>query len=286
MKPSIIPKLDQLGIYCPSEDPDYLIKLAISLDAGLRVARDIGDGDPERMAAPRVQEYIEKKFADSCVKVNVISCLKTIQEKYPLFEAVNRAASKVDRHKGRLLFLEYSPNSKDVTETLFLVGKGVTYDTGGADIKAGGIMAGMSRDKCGAAAVAGFMEVCKQLQPKHLKVVAAMTMVRNSVGSECYVSDEVIKSRSGALVRVGNTDAEGRMAMADVLCELREKAETAINPHMYTIATLTGHAVLAVGEGYSIGKLKLIIKSRYIFITDYLLNVLKLYVHNLLILAL
>lgn len=45
-------------------------------------------------------------------------------------------------------------------KTLFLVGKGVTYDTGGADIKAGGVMAGMSRDKCGAAAVAGFMQVC------------------------------------------------------------------------------------------------------------------------------
>lgn len=51
-----------------------------------------------------------------------------------------------------------------------------------------------------------------------------MAMVRNSVGSECYVSDEIITSRAGVRVRVGNTDAEGRMAMADVLCHMKEMA--------------------------------------------------------------
>ena len=51
-----------------------------------------------------------------------------------------------------------------------LVGKGVTYDTGGADIKAGGVMAGMHRDKCGSAAVAGFMQILSKLQPPNLKV--------------------------------------------------------------------------------------------------------------------
>ena len=57
------------------------------------------------------------------------------------------------------MYLTYEP-SGPVKTTLYLVGKGVTYDTGGADIKAGGVMAGMSRDKCGAAAVAGFMQGC------------------------------------------------------------------------------------------------------------------------------
>ncbi|CAM4715040.1 unnamed protein product [Leuciscus chuanchicus] len=60
---------------------------------------------------------------------------------------------------------------------------GITYDTGGADIKAGGVMAGMHRDKCGSAAVAGFFQILAKLKPKHLKVVGAMAMVRNSVGS-------------------------------------------------------------------------------------------------------
>ena len=57
-----------------------------------------------------------------------------------------------------------------------------------------------------------------------LQVISSMAMVRNSVGSECYVSDEIITSRAGVRIRVGNTDAEGRMAMADVLCLMKEKA--------------------------------------------------------------
>ena len=53
-------------------------------------------------------------------------------------------------------------------------------------------------------------------------------------------------------VRVGNTDAEGRMAMADCLCEAKEHAVNAVNPQIYTIATLTGHAIIAMGPGYSV----------------------------------
>lgn len=64
---------------------------------------------------------------------------------------------EIARHRGRIIFLTYEAEAPK--ETLFLIGKGVTYDTGGADIKAGGVMQGMSRDKCGAAAVAGFMKV-------------------------------------------------------------------------------------------------------------------------------
>ena len=102
-------------------------------------------------------------------------------------------------------------------------------------------MAGMSRDKCGAAAAAGVMATVNQLAPAGVKVVVAMAMVRNSVGSNCYVADEIITSRAGVRLRVGNTDAEGRMvrrnhllffekciiqfqAMVDVLCHAKEKA--------------------------------------------------------------
>lgn len=109
------------------------------------------------MPPPRIEEYVTKLFPS--LKVNVISDIDTITKEYPLFAAVNRAANQIKRHQGRIIFLEYKP-PQAAKKTLLLVGKGVTYDTGGADIKAGGIMAGMSRDKCGAAAVAGFMQVC------------------------------------------------------------------------------------------------------------------------------
>uniref|UniRef100_A0A1B6MIJ7 Cytosol aminopeptidase domain-containing protein n=1 Tax=Graphocephala atropunctata TaxID=36148 RepID=A0A1B6MIJ7_9HEMI len=254
--PDKSPKVNNLGVW----SPDYnklveTVKLANILESGRIVARDIADCDPERMAPPRVEMYVRHTFTSGCgISITVESDEDKLVKDYPLYAAVNRAASVIERHKGRIIYLQYDPPGP-VNNTLLLVGKGVTYDTGGADIKAGGVMAGMSRDKCGAAAVAGFMKVVAEMKPQNLKVVGAMSMVRNSVGENCYVADEVIRARSGVRVRINNTDAEGRMIMADVLChmkELVEKNEAAVNPHLYTIATLTGHAVLAVGDGYSL----------------------------------
>ncbi len=76
----------------------------------------------------------------------------------------------VHRHDGRVIWLTYEPEGGKVEKTLIIVGKGVTYDTGGADIKAGGVMAGMSRDKCGAACVAGILKTFSELKPKNIKV--------------------------------------------------------------------------------------------------------------------
>lgn len=113
-----------------------------------------------------------------------------------------------------------------------------------------GSMAGMSRDKCGASALAGFMRFIEKIAPEDVHVIIALCMVRNSIGEECYVADEIIISRAGVRVRVGNTDAEGRMAMADCLSLMKERVikENLTDPHLYTVATLTGHACLAVGE--------------------------------------
>lgn len=120
------------------------------------------------------------------------------------------------------MHLKYEGKSS-VDTTLFLVGKGITYDTGGTDVKAGGVMAGMHRDKSGAAAVAGFFKTLSLLKPKGLCVRGAMALVRNSIGSDGYVADELITSRAGRRIRIGNTDAEGRMVMADLLCEAKEQ---------------------------------------------------------------
>lgn len=227
---------------------DSLVKTALSLECGLFMARDIGGGDPERMAPPKVAQYVEKAFAGGVIKMEIISDQDRLEKEFPLFGAVNRASRMVPRHQGRIIFLEYIP--PQTRKTLMLVGKGVTYDTGGADIKAGGIMAGMSRDKCGAAALAGFMKFVELKKPEDVRVVVALCMVRNNVGEECYVADEIITSRAGVRVRVGNTDAEGRMAMADSLCLMKDRAikENLPDVHLYTVATLTGHAVLAVGD--------------------------------------
>lgn len=219
--PSKSHQVERLGVYHENgETLSQVLQQALLIERGRFVARDIGGGDPERMSPPNVANYVQKLFGDSkSIKMTIIDDAARFKKEYPLFEAVNRAAATIPRHNGRIIYLEYKP-SKPARKTLILVGKGVTYDTGGADIKAGGVMAGMSRDKCGAAAVGGFMRMVEDLQPKDVHVIGVMCMVRNSVGEDCYVSDEVITSRAGVRIRVGNTDAEGRMCMADALCHV------------------------------------------------------------------
>ncbi|XP_077456503.1 putative aminopeptidase W07G4.4 [Stigmatopora argus] len=245
-------KVCVLGLWVARESQGQtLADLAGALESGRLACRDVGGSDPERMAAPRAADYVVELFKNSAVQVEVISDAKLLEREYPCLAAVNRCANGVPRHQARVVKLEYCGEGP-VRKTLMLVGKGITYDTGGADIKAGGFMAGMHRDKCGAAAVAGFFQILAKMKPKNLKVLGAMAMVRNSVGSDCYVADELVLSRAGRRVRVGNTDAEGRMVMVDLLCEMKEKALFQTSPHLFTIATLTGHAIRAMGPNYSI----------------------------------
>lgn len=100
-----------------------VVNLARTLESGRRVACDIGDCDPERMAPPRVEQYVKDLFSNSNIKIKVVSDEQEIEKDFPLFEAVNRAASVVERHRGRIIFLEYNP-PQSVKETLYFVGKG------------------------------------------------------------------------------------------------------------------------------------------------------------------
>lgn len=230
-----------------------VFKLSEAIERGRNVARDIGGSDPERMSSVNIVSYVRSVFASSGIAVEVIEDLDRIRRDFPCLGIVDRGSS-LARHSAKVIFLSYEPPAgTPVDTTLCLVGKGVTYDTGGADVKAGGIMAGMHRDKCGAAAVAGFFQTLDILKPKGLRVFGALPLVRNSIGPDMYVADELVTARSGVRVRVGNTDAEGRMEMVDCLCFYKEKMlkEGHANPQLFTIATLTGHACLAAGE-YSI----------------------------------
>ncbi|KAG2174004.1 hypothetical protein INT44_000118 [Umbelopsis vinacea] len=253
--------LSSIGVVLPQGfkgDEKQLIKSVEAIEAGRRVAKDIGSPDPERMSPINVTKYVEEvafKGVDN-IKLSVIEDLETIKKEYPLAHAVTRASLAVPRHHPRIVLLEYrSPDQSQVKENLFFVGKGVTYDTGGADIKCSGHMRDMSRDKGGAAAVAGFLKTVSMLAPKHVNITAGLSLVRNSVGPDSYVSDEVLYSRNGTRVLVGNTDAEGRMVMTDLLCQFKERAlaeeKNKAPSFLFTVATLTGHALRAYG-GYGI----------------------------------
>ena len=222
------------------------VKAINAIAAGQYAARDLCGTEPERMAPPRFADYCVELFKDSNVKVDVIADIAKIDKDYPMMSTVARASYAVERHHPRVVKLEYIPQG-EVNRTLMFVGKGLVYDTGGADLKVGGFMAGMSRDKGGAASVAGFMKSVSDYAPEGVKVIAYLAVVRNSIGSDCFVPDEIITSREGVRVRIGNTDAEGRLAMGDLLSEMKDLAKGEINPELFTVATLTGHAARAMG---------------------------------------
>lgn len=217
-----------------------------AVDAGVRLARDLAGTDPERMAPPKFAQYCVDAFRDTPVRVSVNSDQDALRRDYPLLSAVARASLDVERHRPCVVRLEYVPQGP-VEQTLLFAGKGLTYDTGGADLKTDGHMAGMSRDKGGAAAVAGFVLAVARLGLSGVKVIAELGVVRNSIGPDSFVADEIIPSHAGVRVRIGNTDAEGRLVLADLLSHLREDALKSASPRLFTVATLTGHANRAVG---------------------------------------
>uniref|UniRef100_A0A7S3GLN3 Cytosol aminopeptidase domain-containing protein n=1 Tax=Palpitomonas bilix TaxID=652834 RepID=A0A7S3GLN3_9EUKA len=250
VKPSIT-KIGVVGV-----DSAHVSVLS-AMHAGTSLAKDIGESDPERATPANIVDILAEAFKSTNVSMHVHKDEAEIRKEFPLAHAVARCSYSVARHAPRIVKLEYRGESgSNRRRRLYLVGKGIVYDTGGADIKAGGIMFGMSRDKCGAAAVAGFMYTVSKLAPKDLDVVVMLSFVRNSVGSNAYVSDEIIRSHSGVYVKVGNTDAEGRMAMADPLSHLREQAvkenkDGDADVMLATVATLTGHVVRAYGTAYT-----------------------------------
>ncbi|MFZ2874110.1 MAG: leucyl aminopeptidase family protein [Phycisphaerales bacterium] len=159
---------------------------------------------------------------------------------------------KASENKPRLVRLEYKPagkaDAKSADKPIVLVGKTMTYDTGGLSLKINNGMVGMKRDKDGGCAVLGAMHaIATVLKPKR-RVVALLSIAENSISDEAYRPDDVITYRNGVTVEVTNTDAEGRLVLADALCWACEKESPAC---VIDIATLTGGVVVALGSTFA-----------------------------------
>jgi probable aminopeptidase NPEPL1 len=146
----------------------------------------------------------------------------------------------------RLLVLEYAP-AKKAKKTVALVGKGIVYDTGGLNLKISGSMENMKCDMGGAAAVLGAFNVLAQSGFPH-RLVGLACLAENAIGPDSYRSDDILKMHSGKTVEINNTDAEGRLVLADgVSYAARDLAADVI----VDIATLTGAALICTGNAVS-----------------------------------
>lgn len=179
------------------------------------------------------------------VKVTVLNEKELAKNNMNLLLAVGQGAQK-ETDKPRLIIAKYLPNPNDKNIMAF-VGKGVCFDTGGLNIKPGSHMRWMKYDMSGAAIVGSLIH---SLATNNINknVIAVMPLVLNLASSSSYRPDDVIVGHSGKSVEIDNTDAEGRLILADAISYAAKNLEAS---EIYDIATLTGAMIYALGDTYT-----------------------------------
>ncbi|HEV2523884.1 MAG TPA: leucyl aminopeptidase, partial [Gammaproteobacteria bacterium] len=152
------------------------------------------------------------------------------------------SVGKSSQNPPRLITLEYR-GRKDKQKPIVLVGKGITFDTGGNSLKPPMSMIGMKYDMCGAAAVLGALRAAAELELP-LNIIGVIATAENMPGSKASRPEDVVTSMSGLTVEILNTDAEGRL----VLCDALTYSERFDPEVVIDIATLTNACVMALGS--------------------------------------
>jgi leucyl aminopeptidase len=173
------------------------------------------------------------------LKVTVFGENELKQKKFGSLLAVSAGS----RSKPRMVVLEHRP--KKAKKTIVLVGKGVTFDSGGINLKPSGSLEDMKIDMSGAAAVAATLITAAKLNIRGKNIVGVIPIVENMPSGDASRPGDIIKSYDGKTVEIGNTDAEGRLILIDAMSWAVKK----FKPHtIIDLATLTGACVIALGE--------------------------------------
>ncbi|WP_168406382.1 leucyl aminopeptidase [Acinetobacter indicus] len=217
----------------------HQLKLIEAVHTGQNFARDLGNRPgnicfPEYLADQALA--LAEEFPD-LLKVTVLN----EQHMADLGMGAFLAVSKGSERPGRMITLEYKANLEQAP--IVLVGKGITFDTGGISLKPGAGMDEMKFDMCGAASVLGTVRaLCESRLPIH--VVAAIAAAENMPSGKATRPGDIVTTMSGQTVEILNTDAEGRLVLCDALTYIQR-----FNPALVIdVATLTGACVIALGS--------------------------------------
>ena len=157
------------------------------------------------------------------------------------------AVGSGSEHPPRLVEVSYVPSGDGNAEHVVLVGKGITFDSGGISLKPRDAMMTMKTDMAGAAAVLAVAQAAAELKLP-VRVTAVLALAENAIGAASYRPADVVTTYNGTTVEVGNTDAEGRMVLADALAY----AAAELSPDvLIDVATLTGAAALGLGLNHA-----------------------------------
>jgi len=201
--------------------------------------RDIVNMIPEDLNPPSFADLAKKLAKENGLKCEILSEKELRKEEMESMLAVGRAS----RHESKLIHLTYKPKKK-AKKVISLIGKGLTYDSGGLSLKSAASMVTMKMDKAGGCAVLGMIKAVSELK-LDVEVHMFIGAVENMLGGDAYKPDDVLVTRSGLTVEVRNTDAEGRLVLCDVLDYAQDKVKA---DYMFDFATLTGACMVALGQ--------------------------------------
>lgn len=216
---------------------DRAVDNATIIAQATNFTRELVNTTPDDMT-PQVLSIVAKDLADE----NDLGCV--ILDEHGLEEEKMNAMLSVGRasiHGPRLIHLSHKPKHPKAVVTL--VGKGLTYDSGGLSLKPATSMVTMKLDKAGACAVLGILKAVSQLRLP-IEVHGLIGAAENMVDGNAYKPDDVLTARNGKTIEVRNTDAEGRLVLADVLSYAQDKVKA---DYLFDFATLTGASMVALG---------------------------------------
>jgi len=223
----------QARLVCPEAlDPERLAAMA----AGEYLARDLINTPASDLGPDELEQAARDLARRHGASVEVIRGDALIARNFPMIHAVGRAGAQAPR----LIDLRFPGEGPRLT----LVGKGVCFDTGGLDIKPAASMALMKKDMGGAANVLGLAETLARLRlTAGIRLRVLIPAVENAISANAFRPGDILASRKGLTVEVNNTDAEGRLVLADALALAEEEAPDLL----ISMATLTGAARVALG---------------------------------------
>lgn len=205
----------------------------------VKLTRDLGN-TPANVCNPTYMAEKAKEFTKGLHKTHLHIISET--EMADLGMGCYLAVSQGSDEPAKMIVLEYNGGDK-LDKPVVLVGKGVTFDTGGLSLKPGPNMMGMKYDMCGAASVLGAFKMAAELKLP-INLIGIMACVENMPGSHATRPDDVVTTLSGKTVEIANTDAEGRLVLCDALTYAQRYNPSAL----IDIATLTGACVMALGR--------------------------------------
>lgn len=219
------------------------MEVSDAIIAGVRVARDLVNEPPNVATPTRLAEMAQKIAGEHNLRIVIGDRDWAAEHNMGAYLAVARGAGE----EPKFIVLEHNGDREDL-DTIVLVGKGITFDTGGISLKKSEGMGEMKTDMAGAAAVLGTMKAVGKLDLP-LRMIGVAPCTENMPDAHAYRPADVVTASNGKTIEVISTDAEGRMVLADALVFANSYRPKAV----IDLATLTGAAVVALGQNVAAG---------------------------------